>query len=102
MIGPITGQLWKRAGKTGWNCACAGFAPRLKSLPRYDERPAAPAKIVSARPETIWLARRVITRNAWISEVIIPARAATAIAAASATGVLAWKRCTVQKPITAP
>ena len=28
-------------------------------MPRYDDRPAAPAKIVNANPDTIWLARSV-------------------------------------------
>ena len=45
----------------------AGLSARLKSLPRYDDSPAAPQKIVSASPETIWFARSVITRNARIS-----------------------------------
>ena len=71
-------------------------------MPRYDESPAAPAKIVSARPETIWLARSVITRNAWISAISAPATAATPIAAARLAPVLACTRCTVQKPMTAP
>ena len=53
-------------------------------MPRYDERPAAPAKIVSASPETIWFARSVITRNAWIARhQRAPASAATTIASAS-------------------
>ena len=39
----------------------------------YDESPAAPAKIVSASPDTIWFARRVITRNARISAQAAPA-----------------------------
>ena len=44
----------------------AGWSARFRSLPRYDDSPAAPAKIVSASPETIWFARSVTTRNAWI------------------------------------
>ena len=71
-------------------------------MPRYDERPAAPAKIVSASPETIWLARSVITRKAWISAIAAPASAATPIAAASESPAPACSRCTAQKPITAP
>ena len=63
-----------------------GWSARSRSLPRYDESPAAPAKIVSASPETIWFARSVITRNAWISAIAAPASAATTTAAASATG----------------
>jgi ABC-type uncharacterized transport system permease subunit len=35
----------------------AGWSATFRSLPRYDESPAAPAKIVSASPETIWFAR---------------------------------------------
>ena len=80
----------------------AGASARLRSLPRYDESPTAPAKIVSARPETIWLARSVITRKAWIAAIAAPASAATTTAAASAIPVFAWTCCTVQKPITAP
>ncbi len=66
-------------------------------MPRYDESPAAPAKIVSASPETIWFARSVTTRNAWIAAIAAPAIAATRIASVSEP-----VRCTAQKPITAP
>src|SRR2546429_7864812 len=75
-IGPTIGQRWKLAGKTALNWCRAGFWPRLKSFPRYDDRPAAPAKIVSASPETIWLARSVITRKAGIEAAAAPASAA--------------------------
>jgi hypothetical protein len=68
----------------------------------YEDRPPAPAKIVSARPATIWLARRVMTRNAWISASAAPATAAIRIAIASATGAGPPMFCTDQKPITAP
>ena len=43
------------------------------SLPKYAERPSPPAKIVSASPDTIWLARRVTVRNAWIAAIAAPA-----------------------------
>ena len=39
--------------------------------------PPTPAKIVSASPDTIWFARSVMTRNAWISAIDAPASAAT-------------------------
>ena len=55
-----------------------------------------------ASPETIWLARNVITRNAWISAIAAPASAATPTAAASESPAPKWKRCTAQKPMTAP
>ena len=71
-------------------------------MPRYDDRPAAPAKIVSASPETIWFARIVITRKAWMSAVAAPATAATPIAAGSATPALPPRVCTDQNPATAP
>jgi hypothetical protein len=89
-------------GKTSWNWCLAGERARSRSLPRYDDKPATPAKIVSARPDTIWLARNVITRNAWIAASAAPASAATPIAPSNATLVVAWKRWTAQKPITAP
>ena len=84
------------------NWCVAGWSARFRSLPRYDESPAAPAKIVSASPETIWFARSVITRNAWISAIAAPATAATATAPASTAGPEPGIRCTAQKPITAP
>jgi hypothetical protein len=40
-------------GKTAWKECEAGTSERLRSLPRYEERPAAPAKMVRASPETI-------------------------------------------------
>ena len=43
--------------------------------------------MVSASPETIWFARSVITRNAWMSAIAAPASAATATAAASETSL---------------
>src|SRR5213596_2316907 len=54
--------------------------------------------MVSASPDTIWLARSVITRKAWISAMAAPASAATPIAAASAGPVATCSRCTAQKP----
>ncbi len=57
---------------------------------------------MSASPETIWLARNVIVTKAWIDAISAPASAATMIPAASAIAVVGWKRCTDQKPITAP
>ena len=50
--------------------------------------------MVSARPETIWLARSVITRNAWIDASAAPAIAATTTAAVSDTRPVTWKRWT--------
>jgi hypothetical protein len=69
------------------------LSARFRSLPRYDESPAAPAKMVNASPETIWLARRVMTRNVWIAAIAIPASAATPTAAASEIAVSACRRC---------
>ncbi len=68
----------------------------------YDDRPAAPAKIVSARPETIWFARRVTTRNARISAQPAPATAAAATAIGSASPAEPPTCWTHRKPITAP
>ena len=90
------------AGKTAWNVWFAGRSARFRSLPRYDESPPAPAKIVSASPDTIWLARSVITRNAWIAAIAAPARQPPTTAASSTIAVVAWTRWTAQKPITAP
>src|SRR4029079_19569309 len=94
--------------------AClAGLSARPRSLPRYDDRTAAPAKIVTARPQTIWVALHVIqrkgrvgggviTRNAWIGAIAAPASAATRTAAVSTTAESPCTRWTAQKPITAP
>src|SRR5262249_36572460 len=94
-IGPTTGQSWTLEGKTGWKLWGGGLGARFRSLARYDERPAAPAKIVSARPDTIWLARSVITRNARIAAIAAPATAAVPIATARETALVACTRCTV-------
>ena len=83
--GPTIGQFCIPEGKTAWNVCDAGTSARFRSLPRYDESPAAPAKIVSARPETIWLARSVITRNAWIAAMQAALNAATNTATMSET-----------------
>src|SRR5216117_581571 len=96
-IGPTTCACLKPSGKNGENERRAGASASDRSLPRYDDRPAAPAKIVSASPDTIWFARSVTTRNAWIAAIAAPATAATAIASVSEP-----VRCTAQKPITAP
>ena len=58
--------------------------------------------VVTARPETIWFARSVMTRNAWISAIAAPASAATRTAAVSTTAESPCTRWTAQKPITAP
>jgi hypothetical protein len=63
---------------------------------------AAPAKIVSARPDTIWFARSVTTRNAWISAIAAPANAATAIASTSTSEPAPRRLWTAQNPVTAP
>src|SRR3954449_1870076 len=72
-IGPTTPAVCRLCGRNGWNECLAGESASSRSLPRYDERPAAPAKIVSARPETIWLARSVTTRNARTAAMAAPA-----------------------------
>ena len=41
----------------------AGKSARWSSLPKYADSPSPPAKIVSARPETIWLARSVMVEQ---------------------------------------
>ena len=41
-------------------------------MPKYADSPRPPAKIVSARPETIWLARSVTVRKAWIAAIAAP------------------------------
>ena len=79
-------------GRNAWNVLAAGWSARLRSLPRYDDSPAAPAKIVSARPDTIWFARSVMTRNAWIAAMTVPANAATASASTSVAAVPACTR----------
>src|SRR5206468_4860487 len=101
-IGRSTGESWRLAGKTAWNRWGAGLAARCRSLARYDESRAAPAKIVSARPETIWLARRVITRKARIAAVNAPASPAAPTAAASETALAACIRCPGQHANAAP
>src|SRR5690349_16102725 len=95
--GPTTRACCHDVGNTGENDWRAGASASLRSLPRYDERPAAPAKIVSASPETIWFARSVTTRKAWINASAAPARAATTTA--SPRDPVRW---TPQNPITAP
>ena len=72
-IGPMTGMSCIPEGRNAWKVFAAGWSASFRSFPRYDDRPAAPAKIVSARPDTIWLARSVMTRNAWIAAMIVPA-----------------------------
>ena len=71
-------------------------------LPRYDDSPSPPQKIVSARPETIWLARSVIVRKAWISETASAENAAISTARKSAHAADPGACCEAQKPITAP
>src|SRR5438132_12656902 len=84
-IGPTTGRSCSDLGKIAWNWCFAGEPASCRSFARYDESPTAPAKLVRARPETIWFARRVTTRNAWIAAIAAPARAAIPTAATSTT-----------------
>ena len=44
-----------------------------QTWPRYDDRPSIPAKMVMARPETIWLTRMVMVKKAWMSAIAAPA-----------------------------
>src|SRR3989442_782039 len=60
---------------TALNSCSLACPPRCPMLPRYEESPAAPAKMVSANPETIWLARRLTASTAWIMDVAVGARA---------------------------
>ena len=72
-------------------------------MPRYDDSPAAPAKIVSASPDTIWFARSVIDEERVDrTPATAPANAATPIPAASDTVDPASTLCTAQNPMTAP
>ena len=71
-------------------------------MPRYDESPAAPAKIVSASPETIWFARSVMTRNAWISAIARAGDGAAPTAIGERDARRAADALHAQKPITAP
>jgi hypothetical protein len=97
MTGPMTFAFCHECGRNGPNECFAGWPATFRSFPRYDESPAAPAKIVNASPETIWFARSVMTRNAWMSAIAPPAIAATRIASSNEP-----VRCTAQNPITAP
>ena len=72
------------------------------SVPKYAERPSPPAKIVSASPDTIWLARSVTVRNAWIAAIAAPAAPAATTAASRTTAFAPSKRCVAQKPTAAP
>ena len=60
---------------------CTGDLPSPHTLARYDDSPAAPARIVIASPDTIWLTRIVIVAKPCSSAPSAPA----AIAASSAT-----------------
>ena len=55
-------------------------------MPTYADNPRPPAKIVSASPETIWFARSVMTRNAWIAAIAAPAIADATTARTSTAG----------------
>jgi len=52
--------------------------------------------MVSASPETIWFARSVTTRNAWIAAIAAPAIAATAMASESEPGARNQYRATLE------
>ncbi len=101
-IGPTIGQFCIEDGNNAWNEWSAGTPERFRSLPRYDESPTPPAKIVRARPDTTWLARNVITRNAWIDAIAAPLTAAITIAAISVPATPRWMRWSAQNPATAP
>ncbi len=58
--------------------------------------------MVSASPETIWFARSVITKNAWIAAIAAPASAAASTARNNTTGSEPSTFCVIQKPIAAP
>ena len=55
-------------------------------MPKYADSPSPPAKIVSASPDTIWLARRVIVRKAWIAAIAAPPAAAASTASGEHRG----------------
>ena len=87
---------------SGRNWWVAGRSARWTSAPKYADSPSPPAKIVSARPDTIWLARSVIVRNAWISAIAAPESAAAPTARVSTTSSLPCTRCVAQYPTAAP
>ena len=84
------------------NWYLGGTSAIPRSFPRYDDRPRPPAKIVSASPETIWLARSETTSTAKISAITSAANAAVNTASVSATAIGPGARCIPQNPIAAP
>ena len=61
-----------------------------------------PAKIVMARPETIWFTRIVIVKNAWISAIAPPATMEAKTARIKTSPADQCNFCETQKAVTAP
>src|SRR5688572_20505327 len=78
-IGPTIGASSRPSTSRFVNCT--GDLPSPQTLARYDDNPAAPARIVNASPETVWLTRIVIVAKPCSSAPSPPA----AIAANRAT-----------------
>src|SRR5215210_3494170 len=70
-IGPTIGASFRPSTSRLVNCT--GDFPRPQTLARYDDNPAAPARIVSARPDTVWLTRIVIVAKPCSSAPSAPA-----------------------------
>jgi len=58
--------------------------------------------MVSARPDTIWLARKPTTRIAWIEDVASAARPPIVVASNRTIQSGPVMCCTLQKAVTAP
>ena len=85
------------------NWCFGGTSASPRSLPRYDDSPRPPAKIVSARPETIWLARSVIDEEREDQrDRRAPTNAAVSTASEQRDAAGPGARCIAQNPITAP
>src|SRR5947207_3097498 len=63
--GPTIGTFFSPNTLMLLNWCLPAWPPRFLIAPKYDDRPMMPAKIVTVRPDTIWLARSVIVMNAW-------------------------------------
>ena len=81
-IGPTIGASFEP--NTSRFVNCTGDFPSPHTLARYDDSPAAPARIVSASPDTVWLTRIVIVANPCSSAPSAPAAIAASERDASA------------------
>ncbi len=61
-----------------------------------------PAKIVTARPETIWFTRMVIDNTAWMRAIAAPATMEARTASSSTSAVAPCVFCETKNAVTAP